>query len=410
MNPIQCTNMKSSSVTSSWTLLLFMSIIIEWSIQAPSCQPNQYWDRPSLQCMNCTNATDVRCQQSESDCRVDGSEFYNTTVHRCQACKQCLPRIERVAQQCNRTKDTVCIQTCSHEFLTFDPNEGRCILECSKCPGTGECEPGDSQKCSCSCERSSPDDLYCDSCITAEPPTSATMPPVLLTLGPGNSLPNYGTGLIAIGVVVGIVAFSACFLLMGVCSSNRRGTADVGSEGSNNSDIMLVSSRTSVITHPSYISSTSPFLGNHSKLDLLRHSPTGMTNSLSSIRGSPRSVRAIPLPSRSESTATPVWQWQSLTSRCADLSVFYVLVTNHWCGLFPLSRNSSVLLTGAWLGVSLQVCSCNVNFYHLLWAFLRVSERLVSLCSFRVFFCSVSETLTTWVPPVFFVYLCMYVM
>ena len=298
-------DMKCSSVTSSWTFLLFMSFIIEWSIQAPPCQPNQYLDKLSSQCMNCTNATDVRCQQSESDCH-DGSEFYNTTVHRCQACKQCLPRIERVAQPCNRTKDTVCIQTCSHEFLTFDLNEGRCILECSKCPNTGECEPGDSQKCSCSCQRSSPDDLYCDSCITAEPPTTATSPPVPLTLGPGNSLPNYGIGLIAIGVVVGIVAFSACFLLMGVCSSNRRGTADVGSEGSNNSDIMLVSSRTSVITHPSYISSTSPFLGNHSKLDLLRHSPTGMTNSLSSIRGSPRSVRAIPLPSRSESTATPV--------------------------------------------------------------------------------------------------------
>ena len=306
MNPIQCTNMKSSSVTSSWAVLLIMSFFLDWSIQAPSCQPNQYWDHHLSHCVNCTNATDVRCQQqSESDCHV-GSEFYNTTVHRCQACKQCVPRIERVDQLCSRTQDTTCIQTCSHEFLRFDRNEERCILECSRCPTTKQCEPGNSQKCLCSCENSAPDDLYCGGCMTSEIPISTTSPPIQQTFGPDNSLPNYGIGLIAIGVVVGIVAFSACFLLMGVCSSNRRGTADVGSEGSNNSDSMLVSSRTSVITHSSYVSSTSPFLSNHSKLDLLRHSPNGMTSSWSSIRGSPRSLRAMPPPSRSESTATPV--------------------------------------------------------------------------------------------------------
>ena len=289
-----------------WTLLIVIIFFTDWSIQAPQCGPNQYLDQQS-QCMNCTSAADTRClpPQNESDC-IAGSQFFNVATRRCQVCMQCTPVTHEVYQLCSGTQDTTCIPTCPNEFLTYDMNEEMCILDCHRCPITGRCQVGDSRRCLCACERSEPGDLYCmKSCVTAMPTSADTLPPQ--QNAGHNTLPSWGIGLIAIGVVIGIVAFSACFLLMGFCTSlSKRGNADVGSEGSNNSDSVLVSGKSSLITTSPYIQSTSPFLSNHSTLDLLRYSPNGLHSSLNSVKGSPRSVRAMPALSRTENTATPV--------------------------------------------------------------------------------------------------------
>lgn len=311
-----------------WTLLVIFFFFTDWSFQAPPCGPNQYLDQQS-QCLNCTSADDTRCQppQNESEC-IAGLEFFNVATHRCQECKQCTEVTHRVDELCSGTQDTTCIPTCPNEILTYDVNEQMCVLDCHRCPITGRCVVGDRRRCQCGCERSDINDLYCTrSCGTAMP-SEAEVLPTLPSTGP-NMLPNWGIGLIAIGVVIGIVAFSACFLLMGFCTSSKRGSTDVGSEGSNNSESILVSGKSSsLVTQSPYISSTSPFLSNHSTLDLLRYSPNGMHSSLSSVKGSPRSVRAMPTLSRTENTATPVWPTIFPTNRYAPIYFFVFAVVS----------------------------------------------------------------------------------
>ena len=170
------------------------------------------------------------------------------------------------------------------------------MLDCSCCP-SGDCdrESGNS-RCECSsCFLSS--DFYCD-----RPVLCGTEEPVIATVktesrsNSQNTLPPWGIGLVAIGVVIGIVAFSACFLLMGFVTTTRRG--DIEIQGSENSESGLVPGgqirgHSSLGTNSTYMSASNAgvFLSNQKILELLRNSNTH--SSLSSARSSPRSAGSL---------------------------------------------------------------------------------------------------------------------
>lgn len=218
--------------------------------------------------------------------------FHNTSANCCQRCSTCSDTFE-VRTPCSGTSDTYCVPSCSHRALSWNKGQGACVIECSFC--SYKCDPVANH---CMCDPSLcwlPSDIYCETpipCVSTTPtrPTVNIHPP-----GNPSSLPPWGVGVIAVGAVLGIVAFSAGFLLMGVCTRRKR-AAVPESSGSDNSESVLVSNsgRSSHGTHSTYISG----YPNQSLLDLLRNTSTPVHSSLSSIHSSPRSARASPFPVR----------------------------------------------------------------------------------------------------------------
>ena len=223
---------------------------------------------------------------------TSGESFHNVTVNCCQRCSSC-PTGYEMRTPCSTTSDTYCVPSCPHQALAWNEGEEACVIKCSFC--SYEC---DSIERRCVCDPSlcyHPNDLYCDVPI---PCTITSSRPTVddINTGSGNpsSLPPWGIGVIAVGAVLGIVAFSAGFLLMGICTRKKR-SEGVESGGSDNSESMLMSNgRSSRGTRSTYISG----YPNQSLLDLLRNTNTPVHSSLSSIHSSPRSARASPCPER----------------------------------------------------------------------------------------------------------------
>lgn len=224
---------------------------------------------------------------------TSGESFRNVTVNCCQRCSAC-PDGYEVRTPCSTTRDTYCVPSCPHNALTWNEGEGACVIDCSFC--SYDCDP---VKRRCVCDPSlcyHPNDLYCQTPIPCSPITPSR-PTVDDNNNSGNpsSLPPWGVGVIAVGAVLGIVAFSAGFLLMGICTRKKRTAEGVESGGSENSESVLVSNgRSSRGTHSTYISG----YPNQSLLDLLRKTNTPVHSSFSSIHSSPISARASPCPVR----------------------------------------------------------------------------------------------------------------
>ena len=244
-----------------------------------------------------------------SNC-IPGQTFLNSNGQ-CQQCSTCDSddKIE-IKSECNVTHDAVC--RCKDPLFVL--RRGMCYLDCRRCPTVnpqdtrGNCEFGSNPpRCACP---SSPvqcydkNDLYCRnpfSCniiVETGPPTSVptstgTNPP---PEGP-DPLSPLGIGLIAIGVVTGIIIFASCFLCMGIFSIRRR--KDPERQGSENSESGLVL-QGSIGTNSTYLSSDSmyPYLSSHSMLELLKNSTPPLLVSQngkpSSLHGSPLSIRASP--------------------------------------------------------------------------------------------------------------------
>lgn len=266
------------------------------------------------------------CSKSQSDC-VAGLNWFNPETRCCVRCSTCdFGGTEMFTkQQCNVTHDAVCA---CHDPLYFDKVEGHCLINCHKCE-TRMCMIN-TERCICpgdpSCYQEH--DLYCRSgpvlCtreVVTEPSTRMMLDVIHER---ETSLPPWGIGLIAIGVVIGIIIFASCFLCLGIFTITKN--KDPESQGSDNSENGLVrASVNTAVTENSYLSSGYPYLNSHSMLELLKNSNSqfllhtgsgnsagisggmsSLTSSPVSIRGSPRPIRTIKLVKNSDKISAVV--------------------------------------------------------------------------------------------------------
>lgn len=255
-----------------------------------------------------SRAQSLNCGHTLSDCNP-GETYLNTATECCQRCTACTDHVKMFTlSQCNVTHDAVC----DCQLPTYlDTTDHICALDCDFCPslsGPGSCIPGRTE---CQCLNQDchlPGDTYCDHPIN--PPCRSTVPQPTSELPErppvnqlDNSLPAWGIGLIAVGIVIGIIIFASCFLFMGIFTMHRNSDPEShgGSESSENG-LVPRDSFSSMGTKSSYVSSSSsmyPYLSSHSMLELLKNSNPQLTLSkdrLSSLQSSPVSARASPKP------------------------------------------------------------------------------------------------------------------
>ena len=224
----------------------------------------------------------LTCCQVLSNCSAD--QFWNGM--QCNNCSRCSGERESVRKNCTPASDAECI-TCPENF-EYGVGLEVCLLQCQACP-TKRCATEAQCRCPLPQDCYSTGDVFCtsprDDCVPTEEPPTVQSPPS--TFQEETSIPAWGIGVIAVGAVVGIIAFSSLFLLIGLISSKKSGSDSIGSDESGQSETGLVSggSGFSNGTHSSYLSS--PLLSKHS-LDILRHSPTVLSSVMSSPTGSPR--------------------------------------------------------------------------------------------------------------------------
>ena len=238
-----------------------------------------------------------RCVGQPTDSTCSQNQFYNSTNSCCMQCRDCSAVNEVVLHKCNDTHDTKCIPSCSNpELQHWSVYDNKCIItDCTKCEG-GDCLDG-VETCRCNRCHTGPTctvPVQTEECRAEETNIGGDRESEGATLNP------LTIGLIAIGVVIGIVAFSSCFLLFGVCTTKQRRISGEN-QGSENSESGLVSGRGfSNSTRSSYMSGmssgTTAYLNHQSMLELLRHTstPVHSASSSSSIRSSPKSIRSSP--------------------------------------------------------------------------------------------------------------------
>jgi len=239
-----------------------------------------------IQAADCAASSDrVLCNITEPNACESGTFLNGSNC--CQQCSPC-PNNMVVDNACNSTHDTTCERkVCPNPATFFSPNDNNCVINCRLCPSG--CE---GNLCICEANKCYSNDF----CVTVIPCPTQGVETVGPDPQPGNpsSLPSWGIGVIAVGVVLGIVAFSGGFLFMGVCTRKRR--TEIDSESSEHSNSGLISRETdSVGTHSSYI------IGypNRSLFDVLRHtnSPTvSSCGSLSSVQFNQKSVHVLSSP------------------------------------------------------------------------------------------------------------------
>lgn len=222
------------------------------------------------------------------------NQFMNLSRPCCMQCTDCNLRGLNQQSPCNATHDAVCVPFCP-SLKHWSERDRKCVIsDCSKCPG-GRCLEG-LEACYCGNDCYTGDTCLQirDECKSESPSVKITSPETMST-----SLNPLSIGLIAIGVVIGIVAFSSCFLLFGLCTTKQRRIAE--NQGSENSESGLVTGRGFTnSTRSSYMSgmnsSTTAFLNNQSMLELLRHSntPVHSSSGSSSMRSSPKNFRSSP--------------------------------------------------------------------------------------------------------------------
>lgn len=253
---------------------------------------------------------------SVSECR--SNEWFDADTGCCQRCTDCSTsngQTERFEQRsCNRTHNAVCGCN-SPTFLDSLTNE--CLLNCQNCP-SGDCL----RHGVCRCARQechSTDDFFCrrNLCVSEQPVPQGTTEPVI-RFNDGSSgageFPAWGIGLIAVGIVIGIIIFASCFLCLGlfnVLSSKSRDPESQHSSSETSENGLVPDSFVSVGTNSTYASSNLyPYLSSQGMLEILRQSNSqlvlgGSSSSTmskdckgtgSSLHGSPVSIRSSPKP------------------------------------------------------------------------------------------------------------------
>ena len=245
-----------------------------------------------------TTRAQTQCVGVPVNGSCSSNQFLDVDRSCCVACTSCAPPGELT--RCNRTHDAVCVPPCPLGMEWNFPNQKCIISDCGSCQ-EGQCL--------------SLTQCLCDHCHTGTTcliqKEECTDAGDAIDKGPdtsSSSLNPLTIGLIAIGVVIGIIVFSACFLLFGFCTTKQQRQV-TENQGSENSESGLITSRALTnSTRSSYMSSmnsTTAYLNHQSMLELLRHSNTtplhgtsgdsSNVSSPNSFRSSPKLVRTSPL-------------------------------------------------------------------------------------------------------------------
>ena len=253
-------------------------------IPPPGCECNQYLDGSCRNCSDCealgqvtvdpcTKVRDAVC----SEC-IKNQQFFNDETLRCQNCTECAVD-ERIVVDCTIEEDRQCQPRCQpHQY--YDAVLNRCLFACEKCQYG--CLDSGTPRCRCNpADCYSETDLLCvnNMCTpSTAPPTEATK-----SATPGSDpLPTWGIGLISIGVVIGIVAFSAGSMILSFCTRKTTPIAEDAEPPSDSKSVLVGRER-----YPLPIGHHSPFIHHHSALEKYRYSPNApRTNSNASSIGS----------------------------------------------------------------------------------------------------------------------------
>lgn len=192
---------------------------------APDCSCIQYFNEATSECVDCTRCcsnssyqlsaclinSDTRCSPCDHS-----HQFYNKVTSSCQNCSVC-SRDELEVSECAPEVDTVCKPRCKpHQYYSEDG--GRCFFNCELCQH--RCIEASSEATHCQCVPAqcySSTDLLCQNNLCSR--TESTTEEATGTVeNKSNNLPAWGIGLISIGVVIGIVAFSAGSMVLSFCT------------------------------------------------------------------------------------------------------------------------------------------------------------------------------------------------
>ena len=223
---------------------------------APGCSCNQYLDS-STGCEDCL----VCCQEGKyeiSQCSTDqntvcspckpGAQFYHAATSLCRNCSVCASD-KREVDPCTTERDTQCQPKCQKtQYYAADLK--RCIFNCELCPHGCVSTSSSGTKCRCQPSQCYVDhDLLCETnvCTTTEPPP----PEVTGTLADrSNELPAWGIGLISIGVVIGIVAFSAGSMILSFCTrKSPQADPEMNEPGVNTKPMLMMGRQPGALFH-----------------------------------------------------------------------------------------------------------------------------------------------------------------
>ena len=305
----------------SFLVSLLSSTIFTHALPLSGCNStNEFYNMTSGSCRTCTNcsslglATLYECgSDNDTVCSCPDGHYFSYNTSSCTRCTDCLEERHQTIRQCTATSDTVC-QPCKTGYYYVQIYQ-RCQLNCRACP-TGKCE--NSEQCQCPrCQLgplcTEPDTISPE--CRPDPPTTAPPNTERTPSYDDQSFSTVSSALIAVGAVMCIVVFSACFVFLGVATSCRRSDSN-SSETSSSSDGLSASNRIAIvgrsrnaIVSPSLASlyannrhSPSPLQEYRTSVDLLKFSnsslyTTGSSNgSWSTIKGSPKASRSNSAP------------------------------------------------------------------------------------------------------------------
>ena len=212
-------------------------------------------------CMKCATENTTECPW-----RCPSGQFYNMSKGGCQACSTCQSPL-RAAQECGTlvpaldpvlgdicvSQDGVCCQEYEYAF------NGECILNCDSCDH-GSCPIG---RPVCECEEGWHGNLCQHQDVSVTTPPIITYPPPDPTPNEETSLDPWQIVLIAVGIVIGIVIFSALLAIASFCQYARNGRRG-GSRFSSNNTVITMSDTQTVLDSRS--NSTVTVASGHSSL------------------------------------------------------------------------------------------------------------------------------------------------
>ena len=239
---------------------------------------------------NCSATKDTVCGIICPD-----NQYLDVESGECITCRTCTTD-SAIKKRCTRTSDTEC---CEPKYF-YNTAAYECTPDCDQCP-LG-CKNHRQCRCSDDCHTGPLCDILVPNCAVTESPTD---PPITEGRTPGSSagtMNPISSALIAVGAVIGIIIFSALFVLLGVFTScNRGGTSSQNDSSSNNStDHFLYNGKVSASLASLYGNGQSPlpYQEYRTSLDILRLSGSGgsLSDSFRSPIGSPKPKRPSSTP------------------------------------------------------------------------------------------------------------------
>lgn len=283
------------------------------SNSADLCGCNQYNNSGNNSCEDCVKC----CEQGQveiepcaedsnavcSQCTV-GEQFFNLDTFECENCVTCKTD-EQMITECSIHENTKCRPRCQpHQYYIEDEN--KCQFKCELCQFS--CVTTGTPRCKCQ-----PAECYADTDILCEhnicTTTQVSTVEVTSTVdNESNELPTWGIGLISIGVVIGIVAFSAGSMILSFCTRKTNRPDDdeeqqIRDQERDSKPVLMgryINGQPSPFLYPNHYKHHH----HHSSDSHRKYGHLSNTSRTNSLRNSPKALRVVPSP-RTDN-ATPI--------------------------------------------------------------------------------------------------------